>query len=163
MNAAVVCVYVLTQRKVARNKGFMARGQGGHQWAEREKCFSKLRQRQDKMICTEYDIDLVMLRETNGLERRVRERMERGEQEGQKLAATVLPCHCLRGFCVNVGSLLMSYHCVCVRACVCIRVCAYVRACICVFAITAQSRMWQTTVEQITMCVTSNYMSVSGE
>lgn len=74
------------------------------------------RQRQGKMICAsiEYDINLVMLRETHGLVRRVRKRMEGGEQEGQKMAATLLPCHCLRGFCVSVGSLLMSYHCVCV-------------------------------------------------
>lgn len=79
------------------------------------------RQRQDKMICAsiEYDIDLVMQRENNGLVRRERkssqkEGLEEGEEESQKLAATVLPCHCLRGFCVSVGSLLMSYHCVCV-------------------------------------------------
>lgn len=82
-------VSVLSQRKVERNKGIIGKRQGGHEWEGIGKFFSSTR-----------------------AEMKEKEMAKAEEGEGQKLAATVL-CHCFRGFCVIVDSLLLFIVCVC--------------------------------------------------
>lgn len=110
-------VSVLSQRKVERNKGIMGKRRGGHEWEGIEKFLSSTRAETEAgrndickcsgrhWFCHPVGPYIVM----GGRKKRLKV-----EGDEQKLAATVL-CHCFRGFCVIVDSLLLFI----VRVCLC--------------------------------------------
>lgn len=84
----------------------MARRQGGHQWAMREKSWSEqaaeMGRRLMMQACAECDFDLRMQRENDGWLRRQRKKVE----------ATVILCHC-SCVCQECGNCCGAYHHVC--------------------------------------------------